>query len=430
MAQVAGRPCRLPAVLGKLPHAEGLERVERAFRTLSERYLGAEPGFDATYRIRLGDVGHTWEVRCTERSARVYKGTTRHRPGVTISTDSQTWLRLREGELSGVEAFRNRLLSVRGNLDQAVAFEGLFRLPNGRPPLLQISDVPVGRHHISTLAMGPGRGESVLLVHGLGGTRASMFDTASVLSQRYRVYAVDLPGFGSSSKPAIGGYNAPWFAEILLGLMDELELPTAHVVGNSMGGRVAIEMGLVAPERVSALGLLCPAVAWMRRGFHPIVRLLRPEFGRLPHAFTRGMVSSQFWGVFHDPDCLDPAVGEVMIDEFRRIYASAGARYAFLASARNIYLEKPLGPGGFYPRLAELEPPALFVWGSHDPLIPPAFGRHVSTWLPTSRHVTLPDCGHLPQVEHPEETNELLMSFFAETERKRERPSPSRLRAA
>jgi pimeloyl-ACP methyl ester carboxylesterase len=418
----------LPAVLGKLAHAESLEKVERAFHTLPERYLGAEAGFDATYRIRLGDVGHTWEVRCTERNARVCKGATRRRPDVTISTDSETWLRLREGDLSGVEAFRNRLLSVRGNLDQAVAFEGLFRLPNGRPPLLHINEVPVGRHRISTLAMG--QGEPVLLIHGLGGTRASMFDTASALSQRYRVYAVDLPGFGSSSKPAIGGYNAPWFAEILLGLMDELGLDSAHLVGNSMGGRVAIEMGLMAPERISALALLCPAVAWMRRGFHPIVRLLRPELGRLPHAFTRGMVSSQFWGVFHDPDCLDPAVGEVIIDEFRRIYASAGARYAFLASARNIYLEKPLGDGGFYPRLAGLKPPALFVWGSHDPLIPPAFGRHVKKWLPTARQVTLPSCGHLPQVEQPEETNELILSFFADAERDRDRQRRSSLRAA
>jgi pimeloyl-ACP methyl ester carboxylesterase len=407
------------AVLRQLPHAQLLDRVERAFRTLPDRYLGADPGFEATYWIRLGDVGHTWEVRCTPGTARVCKGTSRRHPDVTISTDAATWLALREGELSGVEAFQRRLLGVRGNLDQAIAFEGLFRLPNGRPPLLHIREVPVGRHRISTLEMG--QGDPVLLLHGLGGTRASMFDAASALGERYRVYAVDLPGFGSSSKPVLGGYNAGWFAEILLGLMDELELPRAHLVGNSMGGRIAIEMGLQAPERVSALGLLCPAVAWIRRGFHPIVRLLRPELGRLPHAFSRSMVSSQFWGVFHDPDCLDPAAGELMIDEFRRIYTSSGARYAFLASARNIYLEKPTGRGGFYPRLAELEPPSLFVWGAQDPLIPPTFGRHVKKWLPSAQQVTLPNCGHLPQVEQPERTNELLMSFFAAAERSRSR---------
>jgi pimeloyl-ACP methyl ester carboxylesterase len=281
----------------------------------------------------------------------------------------------------------------------------------GRPPLLQIYDVPVGRHRISTLTMGSG--PDVLLLHGLGGTRASLFETAATLSSRYRVHAPDLPGFGSSSKPAVGSYSASWFADIMLGLMDQLEIQSAQLVGNSMGGRVAIEMGLIAPERVAALGLLSPAVAWIRRGFHPIVRLLRPEFGLLPHGFRRKTVASQFWSIFHDRDAVDPAVGDLMVDEFRRIYTSAGARYAFLASARNIYLEAPFGAHGFYPRLAELRPPALFVWGSHDSIVPAAFGRHVHEWLPQAEQLTIDGCGHVPQVERPEETAKLLMDFFA-----------------
>jgi pimeloyl-ACP methyl ester carboxylesterase len=58
----------------------------------------------------------------------------------------------------------------------------------------------------------------------------------------------------------------------MLGVMDARGISETHVVGNSMGGRVAIEMGLVAPERIGAVALLCPAVAWVRRGLHPIVR--------------------------------------------------------------------------------------------------------------------------------------------------------------
>ena len=215
-----------------------------------------------------------------------------------------------------------------------------------------------------------GEGPDVLLLHGLGGTRASFFEAAATLSRRYRVHAPDLPGFGSSSKPALGNYNAGWFAEIMVGLMDGLGIRRAHIVGNSMGGRIAIEIGLTAPERVQSLGLLCPAVAWIRRGFHPVVRLLRPEFGLLPHGFRRKTVAGQFWSMFHDRDVIDPAVGDLMVDEFRRIYGSAGARYAFLASARNIYLEAPFGRQGFYPRLADLQPPALFIWGTHDLLVP------------------------------------------------------------
>jgi pimeloyl-ACP methyl ester carboxylesterase len=413
------------AVITSNPHAERLARVERAFRTLPERYLGAAPGFSATYRICLRDLGRTWEVRTSPECARVCQGTTRHRPDVTIDTDSATWLRLRAGELSGLDAFRRRLLSVRGNLDLAVAFEGLFRLPGDRPPLLRIEDVPVGRHRVSTLTMGSGH--PVLLIHGLGGTRASMFDAASALSERYRVHAIDLPGFGSSSKPAVGGYNARWFAGIVLELMDQLGIESAHVVGNSMGGRIGIEVGLAAPDRVTALGLLCPAVAWVKRGFHPIVRLLRPEFGMLPHGFARSMVAAQFWALFHDRDAIDPAVGELIVDEFRRIYQNAGARYAFLASARNIYLEAPFGRNGFYERLAGLQPPALFVWGSHDRLVPAGFSRHVERWLPSAHQVTLQGCGHVPQVERPEETNDLLCAFFRWTE---QRGEPEVLRRA
>jgi pimeloyl-ACP methyl ester carboxylesterase len=404
----------VPAVPGKVAHAERLAEVELAFRSLPERYLGADPGFDVTYHIKLYDLGHTWEIRCTPGTARVRKGASRREADVTLSTDSGTWMALRQGEFSGVDAFQRRLLSVRGNLDWAIAFEGMFRLPGGRPPLLRIHDVPVGRHRISTLTMG--EGPDVLLIHGLGGTRASFMETAAALSTRYRVHAPDLPGFGASCKPALGGYNARWFADIMLCLMDELGIGRAHLVGNSMGGRIAIEIGLNHPERVGALGLLCPAVAWIRRGFHPIVRLLRPEFGFLPHHIRRSVVAAQFWSIFHDRDVIDPAMGDLMVDEFQRIYQSAGARYAFLASARNIYLEAPYGRHGFYPRLAELEPPALFVWGSHDPLIPSAFNRYVRKWLPSAEQVILPGCGHVPQVERPDEVNELLAGFFVRAE--------------
>ncbi len=395
-------------------NAERLKAVRDAFRSLPDRFLGADPGFDATYHIKLGDLGHTWEIRCTSIAARVREGATRRPPDVTLSTDADTWLALRQGELSGIDAFEQRRLNVRGNLDYAIGLEGMFRLPGGRPPLLQIHDIPVGRHRISTLTMG--HGPDVLLLHGLGGTRASLLETAAALSQRYRVHAPDLPGFGSSCKPARAPYNAQWFAEMMLGLIDRLEIGRTHVVGNSMGGRIALEMAMTNPERVNALGLLCPAVAWIRRGLHPLVRLLRPEFGLLPHGFSRGAVASQFAGMFYDRDMLDPEVGDLMVDEFRRIYHSAGARFAFLSSARNIYLEAPYGRHGFYPRLAEMTRPALFIWGDHDRLIPPAFGRHVREWLPGAEQVTLEHCGHVPQVEQAAQTNQLLLSFFARAE--------------
>jgi pimeloyl-ACP methyl ester carboxylesterase len=391
--------------------------VEHAFRTLPDRYLGAEDGFDATWHILLGDVGQTWEVRCTAHGARVRRGITRRKPDVTIGTDAGTWCRLREGELSGIEAFSQRLL-------YAVGFEGLFRLPSGRPPLLGVRDVPVGRQRISTLTMG--QGPDVMLIHGLGGTKVSFFETAAALSRDYTVHAIDLPGFGSSSKPAVAPYGASYFADKVIGLMDELGIDRAHFVGNSMGGRVSLEVGLTHPERVGALALLCPAVAFVRRDYHPIVRVLRPELGLLPHSFGRSRIERQFWDLFADRDLVDPSVADVVVDDFQRIYASAGARMAFLASARSIYLDKPFGRGGFYPRLAHLQPPAMFVWSSHDKLIPAGFRRHVEKWLPSAEQITLEGCGHVPQVERPERTNGLLRRFFAHNDALGTRPVPLR----
>ena len=404
--------CTVARLPGLHPHARRLELVEDAFRTLPERYLGAHPGFDVTYHVRLGDVGRTWEVRCTEHTARVRRGATRREPDVVIGTDATTWLRLRRGDLSGIEAFSQRLLYVRGDLDRAVGFEGLWHLPDGRPPLLRVHDVHLPGRRVSVLTMGEGR--DVLLLHGLGATKASFYDTSAALSRDgYRVHALDLPGFGSSSKPATGPYTARWFADTVVEVMDELGIDRAHFVGNSMGGRVALEVAMREPERVGALALLCPAVAFVKRSYHPIVRLARPELAFLPHNFGRARVSSALSSLFHDTDAMDPYVSDVVVDEFQRTYGSGSARFAFLSAARNIYLDKPFGKHGFYPRLADLEPPALFVWGSHDTLIPPGFKRHVAQWLPRAEQIVIDGCGHVPQVERPDQTNGLIRRFLA-----------------
>jgi pimeloyl-ACP methyl ester carboxylesterase len=299
----------------------------------------------------------------------------------------------------------------------------MFRLAGGRPPLLRVHEVPVGRMRISTLTMG--EGPDVLLLHGLGSSKASFLDTAASLSRSgYRVHALDFPGFGSSSKgPAV--YCASYFAKAVVGVMDELGIGRAHIVGNSMGGRVALEVGLTHPERVGALALLCPAVAFVKREWLPIVRLLRPEFGVLPHSLGRSRIEAQFWSMFADRDLVDPTVADVVVDEFERTYRSPGARLAFLASARAIYLDEPFGRTGFYTRLAELQPPALFVWSSHDKLVPAGLRRYVEQALPEADHVLLEGCGHVPQVERPERTNGLITRLFARADALGARPAPA-----
>jgi putative sterol carrier protein len=112
--------------------AERLQRrVDAAFASLPDRYLGAEPGFDATFEIRLGDIGRVRSVRLHGERCEV-RVSPPGDPDVVIGTDASTWLALREGRISGLDAFSARRLYARGDLDLALGFEGLFELPGCR----------------------------------------------------------------------------------------------------------------------------------------------------------------------------------------------------------------------------------------------------------------------------------------------------------
>jgi pimeloyl-ACP methyl ester carboxylesterase len=387
------------------------ERVAEAFASLPARYLGAPRAFKATYEIRLGDIGRLWEVRvCGDRC--VVGTTASGDPDVVIGTDARTWLALREGWLSALDAFAARRLYVRGDLDLAVAFEGLFELPGGRPPLVRINEVGAEVGEISALVSGTGP-EHVVCLHGLGSSKISFFETISALAPELTVHAIDLPGFGASAKPARAPYDAAFFARATTSYLDAVGLDRVHVVGNSMGGRAAIELGLREPERVASLSLLCPALAFRRRReLVPLVKVLRPELAVLPHPMRSTLVRSQLSGLFARPERLDPATAEIVIDEFCRAYRSRAARVAFYAAARCIYLDAPWGENGLWARLANLSPPALFVWGEADRLVPAAFSRHVARALPAARQVVFADCGHVPQVELAAETNRLVRSHI------------------
>jgi pimeloyl-ACP methyl ester carboxylesterase len=264
---------------------------------------------------------------------------------------------------------------------------------------------PAGRVSILTAGAGP---DVLLCLHGLGGTKASFIPTVAALADRYRVVAMDFPGFGDSDKPIGAPYDSEWFARSAFDTLDALGVDSAHVVGNSMGGRVAIEAGLLDRSRVRSLALLSPALAWLRdRRWAPVVRLLRPELGLLqvtPRSVTDRIVRMLVPGG-------NDGWAAAGVDEFLRAYLTPRGRAAFYAAARNIYLDEPHGDDGFWTRLGGLSTDALFVWGRHDTLVPIAFMKHVERALPAARHVEL-DCGHVPQLERPRETHAAMLDFM------------------
>jgi pimeloyl-ACP methyl ester carboxylesterase len=315
------------------------------------------------------------------------------------------------GKRSGVEAFLRGRLRVRGNLSLALKLDGLFDRSNGAGGRPRPGRISAGG--LDTFYVDAGQGFPVILLHGLGATNASMLTTMWELARDYRVIAPDLPGFGDSAKPS-ARYDSEFFARWLTAFLDALGIERAHLVGNSMGGRVAIETALRAPERVARLGLLAPSMAFRRfRQAVPLVRVLSPQLAAMPMLVPRMHVLRTIRMLFARPERIHRCWYEAAVDEFQRVFSTARGRVAFFSAAREIYLEQPFGDAGFWNRVRGLTRPALFLWGRHDRMVPAKFARHVVDALPSAYSHVLEDCGHIPQFERPAVTHGLIREFLA-----------------
>lgn len=373
--------------------------IATAVKTLAGRYdaSAADPPLSARIRLVAGEEAH--DVLVDGATARIAQ-TDGARHDAVISGSADAWRRAASEPGGGLGQLGGGGLQMRQNLHVAVGFLAATS-GDTRPGRLRLHEYETPFGPIS--AAEAGSGPALLAIYGLGGTKASFLPTIGALADALRVIAVDLPGFGDSVKPLRAPFDAPYFARAMAAVLDAARLDRAHVVGNSMGGRIGIEMALTESDRVDRLVLLSPALAWLRpRRWAPIVRLLRPELSLLPlpvEPIVRRLVPANGWA----------AAG---VDEFLRAYTTARGRHAFNAVARNIYLDEPHGDGGLWSRLGGMTHESLFVWGRKDRLVPIGFMKHVERTFPAARHVEL-DCGHVPQVERPRETHAAIRDFLS-----------------
>lgn len=384
------------------------DRVTRALLRKADAGSPLRPGKRAWVTF---DAGHAaWTLVLDGPKMRMVHGRIPG-AGTVVRVDTRTLADILEGRECGVQAFLDGRLVMRGNLSLVLQLDGAdepsrpARFPRARR---------VRALDVSTSYLEAGAGEPVVLLHGLGATNASMLPTLVDLATDHRVIAPDLPGFGDSEKP-VRTYDPAFYARWLGAFLDEIGVARAILVGNSMGGRIAIEAGLQTPDRVEALALFAPSLAFKKfREATPLVRLLAAELGAMPLVLPRPIVLTALRMMFARPERLRDAWYDAAADEFLRVFATPRGRMAFLSAARQIYLEEAHGEAGFWDRLGALMPPALFLWGDHDQLVPWRFSRHVEAVLPHARSVVLPDCGHVPQFEHREATHRLVRTFLAE----------------
>lgn len=273
-----------------------------------------------------------------------------------------------------------------------------------------------------------GSGPALLLVHGLAGAWQNWLENIPALACRYRVIAVDLPGFGESETPthlmSVSGY-----ARTLDALCQALGLDQVSVVGNSMGGFVAAELAIRSPARVRALGLVASTGLSVERARADRHRGIRNRLENVLFFYTSWLVR-RFPSLALRPRIRQWMLGAIVAHPERlsgRLTAELvrGIDKPRLNTALDTLTRYPIRD-----RLGEIACPTLIVWGAEDRLVPLSDAAEFEWLIPGSRRVTYPDTGHAPMLERPERFNADLISFLDEATAadadRRSRTSPAR----
>ncbi|MFI9045746.1 alpha/beta fold hydrolase [Streptomyces sp. NPDC053427] len=239
-----------------------------------------------------------------------------------------------------------------------------------------------------------GAGEPIVLLHGIGHHLQAWRPVCDILAASHEVIAVDLPGFGAS--PALPGgssYDLATVVPLLTAAFTELGLDRPHVVGNSLGGLLALELGRAKAAR--SVTALSPGGFWTpaeRRYAFGVLRGMYAGAQALPEPVVESLARS--------------VIGRALLTG--SIYAHPGRRSAEAVVAETRALrEAP----GFAPTLATgravrftadvPDVPVTIGWGSRDRLLLRRQGVRAKHTIPGARLVRLPGCGHVPMNDDP-----------------------------
>jgi pimeloyl-ACP methyl ester carboxylesterase len=255
---------------------------------------------------------------------------------------------------------------------------------------------------------------TLLLIHGLGSYMPVWQRNLPALSRAHRVVAIDLPGYGKSSK-ANYDYSMRFFARVVERVIDELQLQRVVLVGHSMGGQIALTHALRYPGRAEALVLVDPA-GFERFGKGEgawLAAAVDKEFVKAtPPEAVYANVAANFWSM--------PPEARFMVDDRLRIAGGEELDAYAYAVARSVWsmVHEPV-----VDRLAEVQVPALVVFGADDGLIPNpllhggstrAVAEEGTARLAHGRLVIVPRAGHMVQFERPAEFDAAVLAFLKE----------------
>ncbi|KUI21039.1 alpha/beta hydrolase [Mycobacterium lehmannii] len=256
--------------------------------------------------------------------------------------------------------------------------------------------------------------EALLLIHGMAGSSETWRAVIPQLSRRYRVIAPDLLGHGRSDKPR-GDYSLGAFAVWLRDLLDELGISKATIVGQSLGGGVAMQFVYQHPDYCQRLvlissGGLGPDVGWTLRLLSaPGAEFLLPAIAPPPVLTVGNKLRSWFRTAgIHSPR------GAEMWSAYSSL-ADAQTRHAFLRTLRSVVDYRGQAVSALNRLHVANELPIMAIWGDEDRIIPVAHAYAAHEARPECRLEVLPGVGHFAHVERPNDVVDLLDDFISTT---------------
>ena len=249
---------------------------------------------------------------------------------------------------------------------------------------------------IDTFAIVDGEGPDIVLLHGNPSSTYTWRHLIEPLARRYRVHAIDLPGYGFSEKPADAPYNTTWMAGHVAAYMQAAGVESAVVVGNSMGGEVASELASLYPRSTGGLVLIAPAGLPADAPEKPPLafRLARwPLVGSLVQNLPlRPMITATLRDAYFDPT----AITEADVDAYYAPVRSHNGLTAFFARMqRDMSIDRS-------DLVRNIRAPTLIIVGEIDRLTPLSVARRYGRLIAGSREVVIGRAGHLPQEEQPD----------------------------
>ncbi len=246
-----------------------------------------------------------------------------------------------------------------------------------------------------------GSGPDVILLHGLGGDHTNWNATIPALASKFRVLVPDQVGFGQSDKPMID-YRVGTLVDFLNAFYKKVGISKATLVGNSMGGWVALDFALAHPEKVDRLVLVDSAgYSQKRTGGEPLTRERLLGLNPSTIAGEKALMAAVFYNKAFATDQI--------AEQALMMHLHRNDSYTIDRFIDSILRGEDLVDG----KLAGIKAPTLVVWGREDAIIPLAAGKALAEDIPAAESVILDSCGHVPQAECAGPFNAALLKYLA-----------------